>query len=86
MFADLHTCVLRLLVDGPLKIHILKGGESVQMKDVLEDIDFVYVYRGKVRVRMEHIYGKLGPRGSGTSKHRYSILERGDSLNPMNVA
>jgi hypothetical protein len=55
------------------------------MKDILNDIDYLYIYRGKVRVKMEHNYGKLGPRGGGTSKCRYSILERGECLNPLNV-
>ena len=27
--SDLHSCVLRLLVDGPVKLQILNAGESV---------------------------------------------------------
>ena len=86
MFADLHTSLLKYLVEQHLQIHVLNSGDAVQMKDIIEDMDFVYVYRGKLRIRMEHIYGKLGPRGGDSSKCRYSVLGRGESLNPLNVA
>jgi hypothetical protein len=29
MFSDLHSCILRLLVNGPIKLQILNAGESV---------------------------------------------------------
>ena len=57
MFADLHATLLKHLVEHHLQINILNSGDIVQMKDILEDMDFVYVYRGKLRVRMEHLYG-----------------------------
>jgi len=85
MFADLHASLLKYLIEEHLQIHVLKSGDTVQMKDMIHDMDYVYVYRGKLRVRMEHLYGKLGPRGGDSSKHRYSVLGRGESLNPLNI-
>ena len=85
MFSELHISLLKYLVENHVKISVLDNGELVRMRDIIKDMDYVYVYRGQARIKMEHIYGQLGPRDAGTATHRYSVLSKGQSMNPLNL-
>jgi len=85
MFKDLHVTLLKFLAEKHIQVNVLDNGECVKMKDINANLDYIYVYRGKLRIKMEHVYGKHGPRGGEGGKPRYSTLTRGQTLHPLNV-
>ena len=52
------------------------------MKNIVSDMDYVYVYRGKIRIKIEHSFGKMAPKGGNEDRQRYSVMERGQFVNP----
>ena len=77
MFKEMHISILTYFAQKCVKIKILNTGDAVEMKNMVSDMDYIYVYRGKIRIKIEHSFGKMAPKGGAENKTRYSTMERG---------
>jgi len=82
MFKEMHISVLTYFCTNCVKVNILNNGDLVKMKNIISDMDYIYVYRGKIRIKIEHNFGKMAPKGGSENKLRYSVMERGEFINP----